>query len=60
VFEPFFTTKPRGQGTGQGLAIAHAAIVERHHGTLDFDSVPGQGALFHISLPLAASRGAAA
>jgi two-component system, NtrC family, sensor kinase len=52
VFEPFFTTKPRGQGTGQGLAIAHAAIVERHRGSLRFDSKVGEGTTFHISLPI--------
>jgi two-component system NtrC family sensor kinase len=53
VFEPFFTTKPLGQGTGQGLAIARAAIVDRHHGSLTFDSTPGLGTTFHIWLPLA-------
>jgi two-component system, NtrC family, sensor kinase len=55
VFEPFFTTKSLGQGTGQGLAIARAAIVERHHGALTFDSTPGAGTTFHIWLPLAGS-----
>jgi two-component system NtrC family sensor kinase len=60
VFEPFFTTKPRGQGTGQGLAIAYAAIVERHRGTLDFDSIPNHGTTFHVSLPLAVPRGVTA
>jgi signal transduction histidine kinase len=60
IFEPFFTTKPLGQGTGQGLAIARAAIVERHHGTLTFDTAQGLGTTFHISLPITAAAEEAA
>jgi len=52
VWEPFFTTKPLGQGTGQGLSIARATIVDRHHGTLRFDSEAGKGTTFTISLPV--------
>ena len=33
VFDPFFTTKAVGKGTGQGLAIAHSVIVQKHRGT---------------------------
>jgi two-component system NtrC family sensor kinase len=53
VFEPFFTTKPLGQGTGQGLAICRATIVERHRGTLRFDTEVGKGTVFTIGLPIA-------
>ncbi|MEO8700105.1 MAG: ATP-binding protein [Kofleriaceae bacterium] len=53
VFAPFFTTKELGRGTGQGLAISKAIIVERHRGTLTFDSTVGQGTTFHIRLPIA-------
>ncbi|HET7504726.1 MAG TPA: hybrid sensor histidine kinase/response regulator [Kofleriaceae bacterium] len=52
VFEPFFTTKPVGQGTGQGLSIAHATIVERHRGTLRFETEVGVGTTFLIGLPV--------
>src|SRR5580698_9672873 len=52
VFEPFFTTKEVGKGTGQGLAQAHAAIVNRHQGQLWFESELGQGTTFFIRLPL--------
>jgi signal transduction histidine kinase len=53
VFEPFFTTKPVGKGTGQGLALAHTAIVRRHGGKIWFDSELGKGTTFHIRIPFA-------
>jgi signal transduction histidine kinase len=55
IFNPFFTTKEVGRGTGQGLALAHAVIVEKHQGRLTFDTVPGEGTTFHLWLPLAGS-----
>lgn len=48
IFEPFYTTKE--EGTGLGLAISYT-LVERHHGTLQVASRPGQGATFTIQLP---------
>lgn len=53
VFEPFFTTKAVGKGTGQGLAIAHAVIVDKHGGSLTFESRPGEGTTFLIRIPIA-------
>jgi PAS domain S-box-containing protein len=53
IFDPFFTTKPVGKGTGQGLAIAHAVIVQKHKGTLRFETEAGRGSTFIIDLPLA-------
>ena len=52
VFDPFFTTKPVGKGTGQGLAIAHTVIVQKHKGALRFETEPGRGTTFIIELPL--------
>lgn len=52
VFDPFFTTKPVGVGTGQGLAIAYATVVEQHRGEIFFESEPGRGTTFHVRLPL--------
>jgi two-component system NtrC family sensor kinase len=51
VFEPFFTTKPIGQGTGQGLSIVRTTIVERHRGSLRFETEAGRGTVFVIGLP---------
>ena len=51
VFEPFFTTKPVGRGTGQGLAISRAVVAEKLGGELDFDSTPGVGTTFRLTLP---------
>jgi PAS domain S-box-containing protein len=52
VFDPFFTTKAVGKGTGQGLAISHAVIVEKHSGTISLESEVGKGTTFIIRLPL--------
>lgn len=52
VFDPFFTTKKVGRGTGQGLAIARAIVVERHGGTIDFDTEVGRGTTFKIRMPI--------
>ncbi|MEO7735678.1 MAG: ATP-binding protein, partial [Kofleriaceae bacterium] len=58
VFEPFFTTKPMGQGTGQGLSIARATIVERHRGSLRFETETGKGTTFVIGLTALIPAGA--
>ncbi|HLA96698.1 MAG TPA: PAS domain S-box protein, partial [Pyrinomonadaceae bacterium] len=52
IFDPFFTTKEVGKGSGQGLAISHAVVVEKHGGQLTFESEPGHGTTFIIRLPL--------
>lgn len=55
LFEPFFTTKP--SGTGLGLAITRR-IIEEHQGRITVQSRPGEGAAFHVLLPVTNGRGA--
>jgi PAS domain S-box-containing protein len=52
IYDPFFTTKEVGRGTGQGLAIARSVVVERHKGSLTFESEVGKGTTFFVRLPL--------
>ncbi|TVS16449.1 MAG: PAS domain-containing sensor histidine kinase [Gammaproteobacteria bacterium] len=54
LFEPLFTTKPVGEGTGLGLATLYG-IVRRHHGWVEVDSTPGEGARFLLHFPVAES-----
>ncbi len=53
IFDPFFTTKEVGKGTGQGLAIARSIIVDKHGGTITFETEVSKGTTFTICLPLA-------
>jgi signal transduction histidine kinase len=48
LFEGFLTTKTTG--TGLGLAIVRK-IIDAHHGRIEVDSAPDQGATFRIFLP---------
>jgi signal transduction histidine kinase len=52
VFDHFFTTKEVGRGTGQGLSMARRVIVEKHRGTLTFETEAGRGTTFIIRLPI--------
>lgn len=56
IFDPFFTTKEVGKGTGQGLAISHNVIVEKHQGRIEVESEVGKGSNFTIHLPLTTNR----
>ncbi|MFE7852869.1 ATP-binding protein [Streptomyces sp. NPDC101209] len=54
IFDPFFTTKPVGEGTGLGLDISWRIVVNKHHGTLQVVSEPGD-TRFQVLLPLTAA-----
>ena len=56
IFDAFFTTKEVGRGTGQGLAISRSIVVDRHGGTLTFDSKLGIGTTFYVRIPIAGPR----
>jgi signal transduction histidine kinase len=58
IFDPFFTTKEVGKGTGQGLAISHAVIVDKHGGTINYETEMGKGTTFIIRLPWRSSGSA--
>jgi len=51
IFEPFFTTKEVGKGTGLGLEMSRRIVENRHHGSLTFQSKPGE-TRFTVCLPI--------
>jgi PAS domain S-box-containing protein len=52
VYDPFFTTKEVGRGTGQGLAITHSILVDKHGGDISVSSQVGIGTEFTLRLPI--------
>ena len=56
IFDSFFTTKTVGKGTGQGLAIAHDVIVQKHGGTITFETESWKGTTFIVRIPLKARK----
>jgi PAS domain S-box-containing protein len=52
LYDPFFTTKEVGRGTGQGLAITHSILVDKHGGDISVHSSVGVGTEFTLRLPV--------
>lgn len=52
IMQPFFTTKPTGEGTGLGLSLTYDMVVKGHGGSIQVNSVEGEGSEFIIHLPL--------
>lgn len=57
IFDPFFTTKEVGKGSGQGLSISHSVIVNKHGGSIDFETEINKGTTMIIRLPLGNGHG---
>ncbi|MEN8141030.1 MAG: PAS domain S-box protein [Thermodesulfobacteriota bacterium] len=57
IFDPFFTTRDIGAGTGLGLSVVHG-IIKQHQGEITVASQPGEGAIFHVYLPIIAEEAA--
>lgn len=51
LFEPFYTTKKKGKGVGLGLSVVYG-IIQEHGGTIDAQSLPGEGTTFSVMLPI--------
>jgi len=51
IYDPFFTTKEVGEGTGLGLAVTYS-LVQRMHGTINVESMAGEGTVFTITIPV--------
>ncbi|MEP0872037.1 ATP-binding protein [Trichocoleus desertorum AS-A10] len=56
LLDPFFTTKPVGKGTGLGMSISYQIVVEKHGGSLECISAPGEGTEFVIEVPMRQSK----
>lgn len=55
LFMPYSSTKDRGSDRGMGLSLAVSqAIMKLHQGSLKAESIPGEGATFHLYLPIPA------
>jgi signal transduction histidine kinase len=55
LFDSFFSTKSKGMGLG--LSIART-LIEAHGGRIWAENGPGEGAVFHVKLPVAGATGA--
>ncbi len=51
IFELYFTTKSAGSGIG--LAQTYQ-VMQWHYGSVDYETLPGQGTIFTLRLPLIA------
>ncbi|AWS43815.1 hypothetical protein [Streptosporangium sp. 'caverna'] len=41
IFDPFPSAEPAGEGTGPGLDVFWRIVVNKRHGSLQVQSVPG-------------------
>lgn len=57
IFDPFFSTKQVGEGTGLGLSVSYAIVVQHHQGSIEVESREGEGARFTVRLPFDRAQG---
>jgi PAS domain S-box-containing protein len=57
IFEPFFSTKSAERGTGLGMSIVFG-VIRQAGGTIQVESVVGQGTTFRLRFPVAPAQGA--
>jgi signal transduction histidine kinase len=51
LFDPFYTTKSESGGTGLGTHIINNLVVDTLNGTIEAESLEGQGLKYHIIIP---------
>jgi len=51
LFTKFYTTKSPNKGTGLGMAVSKK-IIEQHNGSIEVNSVRGEGTEFKITVPI--------
>jgi len=56
IFDPFFTTREVGSGSGMGLSVAYALVVNNHGGSIRFETPASGGTCVCVTLPLAVAR----
>lgn len=54
IFEPFFTTKGQAKGVGIGLATTKRIVERDLKGSLEVESVEGEGSTFTVIFPMTA------
>lgn len=52
IFDPFFTTNRQNGGSGLGLHIVYNLVTHKLNGTINCDSVVGQGTRFILKMPV--------
>ncbi len=56
IFEPGFTTKAFGAGSGMGLTVVRQITHDMFGGTVQVESLLGQGSVFTVALPISPQR----